>query len=620
MAARIFYEDRLHAGQPQLIVENDMMSVMLLPEIGGRILDIQTEDFTFLHRTYPQSVQFGAYIEHGGIEECIGKAPGTLWNTPWRVKEIINGVLLSTISSTPFSKVLLQKKITLDDAEPILQVEYGFVNIDPKFNKFTFGIHPELCLGDDFRENEYHIPCEDGILSGTFVDVGFKQFVTPMEGWYAATYDGKAYGKLFPTEVIDCLEVYYPRIGTHFVLQPLIWGVGLSPNRKASFTSLTYAGEGDLQTIQDLYERKKEELVFSYVSIEPPPEREFSERETLFTQRRPQISLPVDELGQLPRERLRDEFLEQAEMPEEIEEQDEMRAQREAIIERNAIAEAGRIAEFVAEERITAEAAQIARDDDVPVADAVRLAMEEQDGEEIPQEGRIPLAAQHVDHLFEEVDEVHREIARERVSFEESEVKEISLSSIIGAIRVQSWDEPKMEIEITRQLETTDEEEATEILNETRPEITQEGTTLIIQSRGGNDGLIVNYSIRIPRGMSGIELDFVDGNVSVFDTLLASLKINGVSGNIEIKGGIAENGVYDVKSVGGNISFQIDPHTSCSIKATSLVGSVESDLELEDLEQRPNRISGILNENTAQINLNTVKGNIFIKRNIQPEQ
>ena len=48
MATGIFHEDRLHAGQPQLIVENELMSVILLPELGGRILDIQTEDFTFL--------------------------------------------------------------------------------------------------------------------------------------------------------------------------------------------------------------------------------------------------------------------------------------------------------------------------------------------------------------------------------------------------------------------------------------------------------------------------------------------------------------------------------------------------------------------------------------------
>ncbi|MBM3238617.1 DUF4097 domain-containing protein [Candidatus Poribacteria bacterium] len=615
MTARIFHEDRLNAGQPQLILENELMSVMLLPELGGRILDIQTEGFTFLHRIYPRSVQFGAYIEHGGIEECIGKAPGTLWNTPWRVKEMMNGVILSTISSTAFSKVLLQKKVTLDDAEPILQVEYSFINIDPKFNKFTFGIHPELCLGDDFKENEYHIPFEDGILSGTFVEVGLKQFVTPAEGWCATTYNGKAYATLFPTEVIDCLEIYYPRIGTHFVLQPLIWGVGLSPNRKASFTSLTYAGDGDLQTILDLYERKKDELVFSYVPIEPPPEQIFSEREILFTQRRPPITMPIDEFGQLPRGQLRNGFLEQAEIPEEIEQrEEEIRARQEDLIERNLMAEAGRIAELAAvQARIVEATRRMLRDLDLPVADEVDLAVEEQNEQEIVQRGRIPRAVQHVNHLFEAIDaERHREIAREKVSFVKGEVTEISLSSIVGAIWMQSWDEPKVEIEITRQVEAMTEENAIEMLNTTRPEITQEGTTLVIQSRGGNGKPIINYSIRIPREMSEIELDFVDGNVSVLDILPARLKINGLSGNIEIKGGITENSIYDVKSVGGNISFNIDPHANCSIKATSLVGAVECDLELFDLKRQPNRISGILNENIAQINLNTVKGNIRI--------
>ena len=69
---KIYEADKLNAGEPQLILENKLISVMLQPEIGGRILDVETNDFPFLHRTYPKSVQFGSYTEYGGIEECIG--------------------------------------------------------------------------------------------------------------------------------------------------------------------------------------------------------------------------------------------------------------------------------------------------------------------------------------------------------------------------------------------------------------------------------------------------------------------------------------------------------------------------------------------------------------------
>ena len=92
-----------------------------------------------------------------------------------------------------------------------------------------------------------------------FTELGFKKFVSPGTSWGAVTYDGMAFGMLFPPGVIDNLEIYYPRIGTHFVIQPLIYGVGLSPNRRASFVSMFYFGEGDVDTIQDPYTSKREE-------------------------------------------------------------------------------------------------------------------------------------------------------------------------------------------------------------------------------------------------------------------------------------------------------------------------------------------------------------------------
>ena len=145
----IFETDRLNAGVPQLILENDLLSVLLQPEIGGRILDVETDHFPFLHRTYPKSVQFGPYTEHGCIEECIGSAlTSRLWKTPWKVDKGTDSVTLSVISPARFNNILLAKTLSLEPGGPILKVEYSFTNLDDKFNKFTFSIHPELCLGN----------------------------------------------------------------------------------------------------------------------------------------------------------------------------------------------------------------------------------------------------------------------------------------------------------------------------------------------------------------------------------------------------------------------------------------------------------------------------------------
>ena len=291
---RIYETDKLNAGNPQLILENKHISVLLQPEIGGRILDVETNGFPFLHRTYPKSVQFGSYTEYGGIEECIGSPlRNQLWKTPWRIEKGTRDVTLSVISPTRFGRVLLAKTLSLEPNAPILKVEYSFTNFDQQFNKFTFGIHPELCLGNALKNNTYYLPLEDQLLSGGFTEFGFKRFVTPNAGWGAVTYDGMAFGMLFPPGVIDNLEIYYPRIGTHFVIQPMIYGVGLSPNRRASFVSMFYFGEGNVDTIRDLYASKIDELTMSYGPIDAFPERMIKDRQQV-----PQETLPFNQFEQ----------------------------------------------------------------------------------------------------------------------------------------------------------------------------------------------------------------------------------------------------------------------------------------------------------------------------------
>ncbi len=288
---RIYEADKLNAGTPQLILQNKHISVLLQPEIGGRILDVEMNDFPFLHRTYPKSVQFGAYTEYGGIEECIGSPlRNQLWKAPWRIEKGTGDVTLSVISPTRFGRVLLSKTLSLEPNAPILRVEYSFTNFDQQFNKFTFGIHPELCLGNALKNNTYHLPLDDQLLSGGFTALGFKKFVTPSAGWGAVTYDEMAFGMLFPPGLIDNLEIYYPRIGTHFVIQPLIYGVGLSPNRRASFVSMFYFGEGDVDTVRDLYTSKIDELTMNYGPIDAFPERRIKE-----AQWGPQVTLPFNQ-------------------------------------------------------------------------------------------------------------------------------------------------------------------------------------------------------------------------------------------------------------------------------------------------------------------------------------
>ena len=536
---RIYEADKFNAGTPQLILENKHISVLLQPEIGGRILDVEANDFPFLHRTYPKSVQFGSYTEYGGIEECIDSPlRNRLWKAPWRVEKGTGDVTLSVISPTRFGRVLLAKTLFLQPDAPILRVEYSFTNFDQQFNKFTFGIHPELCLGNALKNNIYHLPLENQLLSGGFTALGFKKFVTPDAGWGAVTYDGMAFGMLFPPGVIDNLEIYYPRIGTHFVIQPLIYGVGLSPNRRASFVSMFYFGEGDVDTIRDLYTSKIDELTMNYGPIDAFPERMIKD-----TQWRSLITLPFDKFG-------------------------------------NSSSQSGATHLEVADpnpQTPPAVTADFQPDSQTEGPDALKLLSEQQ-------------------------------------RFDHPEITEIRLSNVNGTILVEGWKEDSIALETTLQPQTGAEEEVKQQIDDMRPEVIQRGERLMIRARGeAQQKITVNQYLRVPQHrLRALELNFVNGTATIIDVKPARLKINSATGVVTIRGEIAESAEYDINTASGDIQMELSESVAGTINANSVTGTLKCDPDLIDAEVRSNWISGILNAPKANLQLNSISGNIVL--------
>ncbi|MGB9596700.1 MAG: hypothetical protein ACPL7B_10510, partial [Candidatus Poribacteria bacterium] len=222
---QVIENDVLGAGKDQIIINNDKIRVIIVPEAGGRIAEIQSNDVQFLHRTYPKGINFGPYTEYGGIEECIGSAPGNLWNASWQYEIKDNGVLLQVMSRA----ILVRKFISLDESLPIVKIKYDFFNTGNTMTKFTFGIHPEISINGFFRDNRYYIPSKNGIIQGVDELAGFKKSVPFPELWCSVSNDKYTFGQMFPKDVIDSIEIYYPRANTHLVIQPMILGVGIAP-------------------------------------------------------------------------------------------------------------------------------------------------------------------------------------------------------------------------------------------------------------------------------------------------------------------------------------------------------------------------------------------------------
>jgi len=266
--SQVYEEDALDAGKNQVIISNDNTKAIIVPELGGRIADVQFNDGkggfetrSFLHRIYPEGVDFGPYTEYGGIEECIGGAPGTLWNANWRWERKDDGVLLQSLSKN----ILVRKYVRFaDEAESIIRIDYSFLNFGANFSKFTFGVHPEVCIGGALRENQYHVPTGGELLNGGYVEPGFKNKILPSEGWCAITCEGKVFGQMFPEGVIDTVEIYYPRVDTHMVLEPIIFGVGVSPDKYAGFTYMIYMGDGDAEKVREMRASRAAEFSAEY--------------------------------------------------------------------------------------------------------------------------------------------------------------------------------------------------------------------------------------------------------------------------------------------------------------------------------------------------------------------
>ncbi|MGQ9699074.1 MAG: hypothetical protein ACUVRO_13910 [Armatimonadota bacterium] len=269
------HADLLGTGRNQVILESGDQRAVVVPEVGGRIVELSYKGVNALRRLYPQGVSFGPYTEYGGIEEHVGSAPGSLWNVPWKC-EVANGAVVLTAFS---GRTLVRKTISLDDSAPILRIRYELANYSANFARFTFGIHPEIVMGGDHRSVRFHVPAEGEVLSGGYAGAGFRKYVTPAQGWCAATASPPTaeggtllFLQMFPERVVDSVEVYYPRVDTHLVLEPIIFGVGLTPQKTARFQYMAYCGPGDETLIPEIYAKMRPALTSEYEQAQPLPE------------------------------------------------------------------------------------------------------------------------------------------------------------------------------------------------------------------------------------------------------------------------------------------------------------------------------------------------------------
>lgn len=557
----IYEEDILNAGKNQVIMSNELIKIIIIPELGGRIADAISGETKFLHRKYPDNVNFGPYTEYGGIEECIGSAPGTLWNTNWKWEQKDNNILLQAISKN----ILIRKLISLDESEPIIKIEYDFANLGNTFSKFTFGIHPEINIGDSHKENMYHIPSDNNIVEGIYEGPSIKKTIKPSAGWCAVTYKDKVFGQMLSEGVADIIEVYYPRVDTHLVVQPMIYGVGVSPEKRAGFMYMVYMGEGDAEKIKQLYEERKAELTMKYEDFnkEEMPEELLTIAKSS-AQQRPEI-----DIADMLKIHAKEAKIAQAEA---------LRAHAKAFKDaQSELSKAARELKF--------------KIPHIDISHGKRFGASKEDFKiDIPQ---IPDIVAIIDDAMKNVrtviDENLKKVTNIKVSTKlqgEISAKIVSIEHLKGNIIISGWEQDHIGYNMEGNIKQDD--------NYVRFETNGEA------------------SFNIPESVFEINLNFVNGNVNI-SGIRSSLKISGVNGNVDADLLMPDDGPIEISLIVGDINLKIPKDSSCSLSAiNSGGGEIICEIPLKEEERAKTRLSGIIGDGKIKVALSVMKGRIKI--------
>ena len=121
---------------------------------------------------------------------------------------------------------------------------------------------------------------------------------------------------------------------------------------------------------------------------------------------------------------------------------------------------------------------------------------------------------------------------------------------------------------------------------------------------------IVNYVIYVPNNMQ-LKVKSISGDVNA-DNFVGILKLDLISGNITIKKHSKE---MQLKTISGDIDIYV---ADAKLEAKTLTGGVYSDLEIDfDKNKKQgfgSKIVTTINNGTAFLKLNTISGDIFLRK------
>ncbi|WP_199100987.1 DUF4097 family beta strand repeat-containing protein [Dyella sp. ASV21] len=126
----------------------------------------------------------------------------------------------------------------------------------------------------------------------------------------------------------------------------------------------------------------------------------------------------------------------------------------------------------------------------------------------------------------------------------------------------------------------------------------------------------VSGDILAPNVNSEAELQTVSGRIRVGGGPWRKLNLSTVSGDVQLAGGIAPGGTFDVDSMSGDVQVQIPSNTSAIIHANTFSGDLRSDFgTVSKVEHGPgSELRATVGGGNAKINIETFSGDLRIRK------
>lgn len=211
-----------------------------------------------------------------------------------------------------------------------------------------------------------------------------------------------------------------------------------------------------------------------------------------------------------------------------------------------------------------------------------------------------------------------------------------------GSITVRSDDSPLVRVVVTKHVNTDDEDDADEALEDLELTMEQHGDEIFLNTHyerhrlfgfwfGSTPQVRVSYTVSVPRNFA-LQLSTSGGNITVTDTAGSisartsggNLQFEGVEGAVDantsggnIRASWSKPPSHDVvlKTSGGNVRVEVPEHAGFELDASTSGGVVStSGLEVSDRKRNKNRsrLSGTVNDGGPSLILRTSGGNIRV--------